>query len=127
MTDGKGLAVAIHPNQVAALRPRFTAAGGKSDSFDSFVLAELARTDSHRYRILVPDSDQTKALGALTDHADGDTFGSLFRDPTAADTTTPGPTTSTSASAPATSTTRTPSGALAACERLIPTSRALCP
>jgi hypothetical protein len=26
------------------------AAGGKSDSFDSFVLGELARTDSHRYR-----------------------------------------------------------------------------
>jgi transposase len=58
--------VAIHPNQVAAARPRFTAAGGKSDSFDSFVLAELARTDSHRFRVLVPDSDQTKALRALS-------------------------------------------------------------
>ena len=58
--------IAIHPNQVAAMRPRFTAAGGKSDDFDSFVLAELARTDSHRFRILVPDSDQTKALRALT-------------------------------------------------------------
>lgn len=62
-----GLAViAVHPNQVAAMRPRFSAAGGKSDDFDSFVLAELARTDSHRFRILVPDSDQTKALRALT-------------------------------------------------------------
>ncbi|MGB0093846.1 MAG: IS110 family transposase, partial [Solirubrobacteraceae bacterium] len=58
--------VAIHPNQVCAMRPRFSASGGKSDSFDSFVLAELARTDSHRYRILVPDSDATKALRALT-------------------------------------------------------------
>ena len=58
--------IAIHPNQVAAMRPRFSAAGGKSDSFDSFVLAELARTDSHRYRVLVPDSDATKALRALT-------------------------------------------------------------
>jgi transposase len=58
--------IAIHPNQVAAMRPRFSAAGGKSDSFDSFVLAELARTDSHRYRVLVPDSDQTKALRALS-------------------------------------------------------------
>jgi transposase len=58
--------IAIHPNQVAAMRPRFSAAGGKSDSFDSFVLAELARTDSHRYRILVPDTDATKALRALT-------------------------------------------------------------
>ncbi len=47
------------------MRPRFTAAGGKSDNFDAFALAELARTDSHRFRILVPDSDETKALRAL--------------------------------------------------------------
>ena len=52
--------IAIHPNQVAAMRPRFSAAGGKSDGFDSFVLAELARTDSHRFRVLVPDTDATK-------------------------------------------------------------------
>lgn len=58
--------IAIHPNQVAAMRPRYTAAGGKSDSFDAFVLAELARTDSHRFRLLVPDTDQTKALRALS-------------------------------------------------------------
>lgn len=58
--------IAVHPNQVAASRPRFSAAGAKSDSFDSFVLAELARTDSHRFRVLVPDSDATKALRALT-------------------------------------------------------------
>src|SRR5207248_3314018 len=38
-----GLAVvAVHPNQVKAMRPRFSVAGGKSDSFDSFVLAEQA-------------------------------------------------------------------------------------
>jgi transposase len=58
--------IAIHPNQVVAMRPRFSAAGGKSDGFDSFVLAELARTDSHRFRVLVPDSDATKALRALS-------------------------------------------------------------
>jgi transposase len=57
--------MAVHPNQVAAMRPRFTNAGGKSDSFDAFVLAELARTDHHRFRVLVPDSDATKALRAL--------------------------------------------------------------
>src|ERR1051325_4801343 len=28
--------MAIHPNQVAAARPRFRAAGGKSDGFDAF-------------------------------------------------------------------------------------------
>jgi hypothetical protein len=48
------------------MRPRFSVAGGKSDSFDSFVLAELARTDSHRFRVLEPDSDQTEALRAMT-------------------------------------------------------------
>jgi hypothetical protein len=45
--------VAVHPNQVKASRPRYSVAGGKSDGFDSFVLAELARTDSHRFRVLV--------------------------------------------------------------------------
>jgi transposase len=58
--------IPMHPNQVAAARPRFRPAGGKSDRFDAFVLCELARTDSHRFRELVPDSDQTKALRALT-------------------------------------------------------------
>jgi transposase len=58
--------IAIHPNQVAAMRPRFSAAGGKTDGFDAFVLAELARTDSHRFRVLVPDTDATKALRALS-------------------------------------------------------------
>jgi transposase len=56
----------LHPNQVAASRDRFRALGGKSDRFDRFVLCELARTDSHRFRMLQPDSDQTKALRALT-------------------------------------------------------------
>lgn len=58
--------IAVHPNQVAASRPRFSASGAKSDNFDAFVLAELARTDAHRFGVLVPDSDQTKALRALT-------------------------------------------------------------
>jgi len=62
-----GLTVlAMHPNQVAAARARFRPAGGKSDRFDAFVLCELARTDSHRFRELVPDTDETKALRALT-------------------------------------------------------------
>ena len=56
----------LHPNQVAATRARFRAAGGKSDRFDAFVLCELARTDHHRFRVLEPDSDQTKALRTLT-------------------------------------------------------------
>jgi hypothetical protein len=63
----RGLRVlALHPNQVKAARDRFRASGGKFDRFDCFVLCELARTDAHRFRLLEPDSDQTKALRALT-------------------------------------------------------------
>jgi transposase len=58
--------IPMHPNQVAAARPRFRAGGGMSDRFDATVLCELARTDSHRFRVLSPDSDQTKALRAMT-------------------------------------------------------------
>jgi transposase len=58
--------LAIHPNQVKAARARFAVAHGKSDRFDAYVLAELARTDAHRFRALRPDSDETKALRALT-------------------------------------------------------------
>jgi transposase len=57
--------LALDPNQVKASRDRFRAAGGKSDRFDRFVLCELARTDRHRFRILEPESDQTKELRAL--------------------------------------------------------------
>jgi transposase len=57
--------VAVHPNQLAAARDRYRT-GGKSDGFDAYVLAELARTDMHRLRLLEPDSDETKALKALT-------------------------------------------------------------
>lgn len=64
---GAGIAVmAIHPNQVKAARARFRPAGGKSDGFDAYVLAELARTDAHRFRLLSPDADETRALRALT-------------------------------------------------------------
>ena len=58
--------VAVHPNQLAAARDRYRAGGGKSDGFDAYVLAELARTDMHRFQPLEPDSDETKALRALT-------------------------------------------------------------
>jgi transposase len=58
--------LAIHPNQVKSARPRFAVAHGKSDRFDAYVLAELARTDAHRFRGLRPDTDETKALRTLT-------------------------------------------------------------
>lgn len=58
--------IAVHPNQLKAARDRYSVARGKSDRFDAFVLAELARTDTHRLRTIRPDSDDTKALRALT-------------------------------------------------------------
>src|ERR671931_2037993 len=58
--------VAVHPNQLAAARDRYRAGGGKSDGFDAYVLAELARTDMHRLSVLEPDADETRALRALT-------------------------------------------------------------
>jgi transposase len=62
-----GIAViAVHPNQLAAARDRYRSGGGKSDGFDGYVLAELARTDMHRLTPLRPDSDETRALRALT-------------------------------------------------------------
>lgn len=66
LTDAGIAVMAIHPNQVKAARPRFSAAGGKSDRFDAMVLCELARTDAHRFRITRPDSDATRALRART-------------------------------------------------------------
>ena len=57
--------VPIHPNALKASRPRYAAAGGKSDPGDAYILADLLRTDGHRFRPLQPLSDPTRALRAL--------------------------------------------------------------
>ncbi len=57
--------VPIHPNAVKAARPRYRAAQGKSDVGDAYLLADLLRTDGHRFRALKPASDELKALRAL--------------------------------------------------------------
>jgi transposase len=57
--------IAIHPNAVKACRPRYKAAAGKSDPGDAFLLADILRTDGHRFKPLRPLSDQTRALRAL--------------------------------------------------------------
>ena len=57
--------VPIHPNKLKASRPRYSAAGGKSDPGDAFILADLLRTDGHRLRPLRPLSDDTRALRTL--------------------------------------------------------------
>jgi transposase len=57
--------VPIHPNALKAARPRYSAAQGKSDPGDAYMLADLLRTDGHRFRPLQPLSDPTRALRAL--------------------------------------------------------------
>lgn len=56
--------VPIHPNVVKACRPRYRAAGGKSDPGDAYMLADILRTDGHRFAPLQPASDEIKALRA---------------------------------------------------------------
>ena len=56
--------VPIHPNALKATRPRYSAALGKSDPGDAYILADMLRTDGHRFRALRPASDDTKALRA---------------------------------------------------------------
>lgn len=57
--------VPIHPNVVKACRPRYRAAGGKHDPGDAFLLADVLRTDGHRFRPLTRASDGIQALRAL--------------------------------------------------------------
>lgn len=54
----------IHPNALKASRPRYSAAQGKSDPGDAYILADLLRTDGHRFRDLRAPSDATRALRA---------------------------------------------------------------
>jgi transposase len=56
--------VAIHPNIVKAARSRYRTAG-KSDAGDAYVLADLLRTDGHRFKALVPHASEIKALRLL--------------------------------------------------------------
>jgi transposase len=55
----------IHPNAVKASRPRYRSHGGKSDASDAYLLADLLRTDGHRWAALTPQSDSIRALRAL--------------------------------------------------------------
>lgn len=58
--------VPIHPNVVKASRPRYRSHGGKSDaSGDAYLLADLLRTDGHRFAPLAAQSDEIRALRAL--------------------------------------------------------------
>jgi transposase len=65
LVDAGFVVVPIHPNAVKAARPRYSAAQGKTDAGDAYLLADLLRTDGHRFRALAPPSDETKALRGL--------------------------------------------------------------
>lgn len=54
----------IHPNVVKASRTRYRSHGGKSDASDAYLLADLLRTDGHRWAPLAPQSDAIRALRA---------------------------------------------------------------
>jgi transposase len=63
----RGFAVVpIHPNAVKASRARYSAAQAKTDLGDAYLLADVLRTDGHRFRTLSPLSDETKALRGLS-------------------------------------------------------------
>jgi transposase len=57
--------VPIHPNVLKACRSRYHTAGGKSDPSDAYMLADVLRTDGHRFEDLKPYSDELKALRSL--------------------------------------------------------------
>src|SRR3954452_20381621 len=55
----------VDPAGFKAARPRWGAAGAKSDLGDAFMLADYARTDGHRLRRGEPVEKPTRELGAL--------------------------------------------------------------
>jgi transposase len=57
--------VPIHPNAVKAARPRYRSSGTKDDRGDAYLLADLLRTDRHRFRPLEPASVAVRSFRAL--------------------------------------------------------------
>lgn len=58
--------VAVHPGAFNAMRPRWGASRAKSDNADSFMLADLLRTDGRHLRMLAPTDPTTLELQALS-------------------------------------------------------------
>jgi transposase len=55
----------VNPMAVARYRDRHSVAGGKSDKGDSFILANVLRTDLHAHRPLPADSELAQAIAVL--------------------------------------------------------------
>lgn len=66
LVDAGFVVIPIHPNVVKACRSRYGAAHAKSDGSDAYLLADLLRTDGHRFEPLQPECDAVKALRALS-------------------------------------------------------------
>jgi transposase len=62
--EGGFTVVPIHPNAVKATRPRYRSHGAKSDASDAYLLADLLRTDGHRFKPLAPQGDEIRGLRA---------------------------------------------------------------
>ncbi|HID57211.1 TPA: IS110 family transposase, partial [Candidatus Poribacteria bacterium] len=59
----------LNPKVVDRYRERYSVAQKKSDRFDAFVLANILRTDRHRFWPILPDSEFIRELRLLTrDH-----------------------------------------------------------
>lgn len=56
---------AVNPMSTSRYRERHSTSGAKSDPGDAFVLAELARTDSHNHRPVAGDSELGEAVKVL--------------------------------------------------------------
>jgi transposase len=65
LLDAGRSVIAVHPNQVVAMRPRYSVAGGKSDALTALSWPSSRGPTATGFRVLIPDSDQTKALRAL--------------------------------------------------------------
>lgn len=65
LLEGGFTVIPIHPNVVKATRPRYRSHGGKSDASDAYLLADLLRTDGHRFQPLAAQGDDIRALRAL--------------------------------------------------------------
>jgi transposase len=65
LVDAGFTVVPIHPNAVKASRPRYRSHGAKSDASDAYLLADLLRTDGHRFTPLSAQNDDIRALRAL--------------------------------------------------------------
>lgn len=58
--------VAIHPGAFNAMRPRWGTSRAKTDNADSFMLADLLRTDGRHLKVLAPTKTTTLELQALS-------------------------------------------------------------